>query len=95
MKGKVKSISALGTRGEAKDKVFAAKPDSTGKFVLNRKNKMPTGGAPTNYASNKVFVNTMDEAAVLLATDEYLINLVSDEGTRALRQLKKVSIEYY
>ena len=95
MKGKIKSISATGTHGKAFGKTFTARPNRSGQFVLNRKNKVPVGGKPTNHAVNKVFVGSLDEALELLATDEFLIHLVSDEGTRALRQYKKVKIENY
>ena len=64
-------------------------------IVLNRKNSAPAGGSPTNFAINKVIVSTLDEAAKLLATDEFLIHLVSDENRRALREYKKVKIETY
>lgn len=89
----VKSISAVGTRGEAKGKLFFAKPDASGQYVLNR--KMPSSsGAPTNHATNKVYAASLDEAARLLKTNDYLINVTSLEGIRALRQLSKVQIEY-
>jgi hypothetical protein len=82
----------MGTRGDAKGKLFIAKPDSLGRYVLNRKS--PSNSAnPTNKAVNKRFAKTLDEAADLLRTDNYLINLVSPEGKRALRELKKVRIE--
>lgn len=85
-------ISAVGTRGNAAGKTFEAKPDASGRFVLNR--KKPSGSTtPTNLAVNKVFAASLTEAAELLATDDYLINLVASDGTRALRELKKVRIE--
>lgn len=86
------SISAVGTRGDAKGKVFVAKPDSSGRYVLNR--KKPSGSSnPTNKAINKNYAGSLDEAADLLRTNNYLINLVSPDGKRALRELKKVRIE--
>lgn len=88
----VKSISAIGTRGEAEGKVFTARRDSSGRYVLNRKSGLGTG-APTNYAVNKVYVETLEKAAELLSSDEYLIHLVSDDGKRALREFKMVRIE--
>jgi len=48
----------------------------------------------TNRAENKVYVSDLSEAADLLATNEHLINLVSSDGKRALREFKKVKIEY-
>jgi hypothetical protein len=88
----VKSISAIGTRGEAKGKVFLAKKDALGRFVLNRKASSPGKGNTTNRAENKVYAEDLAEVASLLKTDDYLINLVSDDGKRALRELKKVTI---
>ena len=90
---KVKSITALGTSGSVKGKLFTAKADSQGRFVLNKKTPSPVKGNTTNRAINKAYVSTLCEAANLLATDNYLINLVSSEGSRALRELKKVKIE--
>lgn len=89
----VTRISAVGTRGEAKGQVFAAKPDSNGKFVLNKKKSSPGNGNTTNRAINKHYVGTLTEAAELLATNEYLINLVAPNGKRALREYRKVKIE--
>lgn len=87
----ISKISAIGTRGQAKGKLFIASPDSSGRFVLNR--KQPASAAnPTNRAVNKVYAETLDQAAALLATDEFLINLVSENGKRALREYGKVLI---
>lgn len=92
MTKKVIGISAIGTRGDAAGKLFTAKPESSGRYVLNK--KMPAHLAnPTNKAVNKVFAHDLSETAKMLATDEYLINLVSADGKRALREFKKVSIE--
>ena len=43
------SITAIGTRGDAAGKVFTAKRDSRGKYVLNRK-RFSTSCSPTNHA---------------------------------------------
>jgi hypothetical protein len=86
------SISAIGTSGDAKGKLFVAKPDSSGRYVLNLK-KPSNSVDPTNKAANKVFAASLTEAAQLLATDDYLINLVSSDGKRGLREFKKVRIE--
>lgn len=92
MTGKIIRISAIGTGGSVLGKTFEAKPDSSGRYVLNR--KKPTGSTPaTNMAASKVFAADLTEAAKLLETDEYLINLVGPGGKRALRELKKVRIE--
>lgn len=90
----VTKISAVGTRGDAKGVVFVAKPNPEGKYVLNKKATTPSKGNFTNNAVNKVYVDSLDEAARLLATEEYLINVVSPNGSRALRANKKVIIEY-
>lgn len=92
MTATVFSISAIGTRGAAKGKLFVAKPDASGRYVLNRK-KASSSINPTNKAVNKVFARSLAEAAELLATDDYLINLVSPEGKRALREFRKVRIQ--
>ena len=89
----VKKITAVGTRGDAKGKLFTAKKDSAGYYVLNKK-KSANSLNPTNKAVNKVRVASLDEAAKILSTDEYLINLVSEDEKRALREYKKVYIEY-
>jgi hypothetical protein len=86
-------ISAIGTRGEAEGKTFEAKPDASGRFVLNH--KRPSGSTPaTNNAASKVYVSTLEEAAALLSTNDYLINVISADGKRALREFRKVKIEY-
>ena len=92
MSNQVIRISAKGTAGDAKGKLFEAKPDSMGRYVLNKKSPSSTG-APTNMAVNKVYVANLDEAAKLLATDDYLINLVSRDGSRALREFSTVKID--
>lgn len=92
MTATVIGISAIGTRGDAKGKLFLAKPDSSDRYVLNCK-RPSSSSNPTNMAVNKVFVASLAEAAQLLATDDYLIHLVSPDGKRALRELKKVRIE--
>ena len=88
----VKKISAIGTRGDAKNVEFIAKPDRSGRYVLNKKSSSPAAGNNTNQALNKVYVDTLSEAAAMLATNDYLINLVSPDGKRALRVFSKVSI---
>ena len=90
---RIKKISAIGTRGKAKGREFVAKPDSQNRFVLNKK-KASTSKLSTNMAASKVYASTLDEAYRLLETDQYLINLVCPLGTRALRELAKVSVHY-
>jgi len=94
MSKKVIQISAIGTSGEAKGKVFTANMDSSGRYVLNKKVSSPGKKNTTNRAENKVYVSDLSEAADLLAKNEHLINLVSSDGKRALREFKKVKIEY-
>lgn len=89
----IRSISAVGTKGLAKGKLFLAKPDSKGRYVLNRKTSSPSAGNTTNRSSSKVYVATLGEAIALLETNEYLINLVSEDGKRALREWAKVKID--
>jgi len=87
-------ISAVGTRKGALGKLFIAKADASGRYVLNRKKRVSPTNAPTNKAVNKVYASDLDEAARLLQTDDYLIYLVSVDGQRALRKLKSVQIQY-
>lgn len=90
----VKRLYAIGTRGLAKGKVFEAKRNTNNKYVLNRKNSSYSGD-PTNKAVNKVEVNTLNEAYELLSKDEHLINLTDNNGNRALREFKKVKVEFF
>ncbi len=92
MTARVVRISAVGTRGDACGKLFIAKPDPSGRYVLNKKAATHSSN-PTNKAVNKVYVTTLDEAARLLETDAHLINVVAANGTRALRALSKVTIQ--
>lgn len=92
MSGTVVSITAVGTRGDAKGKLFSARPDSSGRYVLNRR-RPASAVHPTNKAVNKVYAMSLDQAADLLSTGDYLINLVSSDGLRALRELRKVNVE--
>tara|TARA_R110002072_G_scaffold302794_1_gene488768 strand:+ start:5750 stop:6067 length:318 start_codon:yes stop_codon:yes gene_type:complete len=87
----ITKISAYGTRGDAKNYEFIAKPDASGKYVLNKK-VQKNGGNNTNLSKNKIYVDTLTEAANLLSTNGYLINLVVSSGKRALREYKKVKI---
>lgn len=89
----VNKISAIGTRGAVKGSEFKAIKDKNGKYVLNRKTSTPEKGNTTNKAINKIYVDTLTEAANLLSSNEYLINLVADSGVRSLREFKKVTID--
>lgn len=93
MSSKVKSITAIGTHGAVKGKLFTAKKDSQDRFVLNKKAPSPVKGNTTNRAINKVYVASLSKAAELLKTDNYLINLITSDGSRALREFKKIKIE--
>ncbi len=89
--GEVKRIYAVGkVKGEPT--LFTAKHDRYGRYVLNRKKSSPTDGNTTNRAENKVHATTLQEAAELLESGEFLINLVTDKGIRALRSYKSVTI---
>tara|TARA_B110000238_G_C16010354_1_gene388593 strand:- start:395 stop:676 length:282 start_codon:yes stop_codon:yes gene_type:complete len=87
----VKKISAIGTRGDAKNVEFIAKPGRRGRYVLNKKSSSPAAGNNTNQALNKVYVGTLSEAAAMLATNDYLINLVSPDGKRVFSKVSIVS----
>lgn len=91
--GKIKRIYALGkVRGQTT--VFTARHNNSGKYVLNRKATSPTKGNTTNRAENKVLVSTLQEAASLLESGDYLINLVTDKGIRGLRSHTAAIIEH-
>ncbi|MHA7855336.1 hypothetical protein [Marinobacter shengliensis] len=91
--GEVKRIYAIGkVKGEPT--LFTAKHDRSGRYVLNRKKSSPTAGNTTNRAANKVYAATLKEAAELLESGEFLINLVTDKGIRALRSYKSVTIDF-
>ncbi|MAC32063.1 MAG: hypothetical protein CME38_00470 [Haliea sp.] len=92
MTSKIISITAVGTRGDAKGQVFTAKRDRDRAYVLNRKVSAPSEGNRTNRAVNKVRVDSLDEAYELLSTDQYLINLTGPGGKRALREFAKVVV---
>ncbi|MBM7038221.1 hypothetical protein [Vibrio ulleungensis] len=91
---KISKIYAYGTSGEAKGIEFVAKRDRHGRYVANRKRSSATS-SPTNKAANKVYRDTLDEIYALLLTDDYVINLVSPTGSRALRSLSKVKVDYF
>ena len=55
----IKAITAFGTRG-LEDVLFIAKPDRTGRYVLNK--KQPSNAKhPTNKAVNKVYARVLGE----------------------------------
>ena len=92
-RGEIKRIYAIGkVKGEPTP--FTAKHDRSGRYVLNRKKSSPTAGNTTNRAENKVYVATLREAAELIESGEFLINLVTDKGIRALRSYKSVTIDF-
>ena len=90
----VTSISATGSSKSALGKLFIAKPDASGRYVLNSKKSAAASGTSTNYAINKIYALDLTEAARLLQTDEYLIDLKGVDGQRALRARDSVKIEY-
>jgi|GEM_PF-1787945 len=91
-RGEIKRIYAIGkVKGEPT--LFTAKHDRSGRYVLNRKNSSPTAGNTTNRAENKVYAATLREAAELLESGEFLINVVTENGVRALRSYRSVVVE--
>lgn len=90
---KIIKISAVGTSGKVAGIEAIAKRDANGKFVLNRK-KASTSSSNTNLAENKIYVDTLEEAYNYLQTNQFLINLIYPNGSRALRQLSRVEVEY-
>jgi hypothetical protein len=92
LSGYVTRISAIGTRGHARDMVFIAKRNSAGRYVLHRKTPSHASNA-TNTVPNKVYVDSLDDAARLLETDDYVMNVVASDGQRALRELKNITIQ--
>jgi hypothetical protein len=87
----ITKISAYGTRGKAAGLEFVAKKNAQGKYELNQ--KIPsTSATKTNYAVNKVYVDTLDQAWQLLQKDGHLINLKGPTG-RALRNVKSIQVE--
>lgn len=90
--GKIKRIYAIG-KVKGQPALFTAKHDRSGRYVLNQKTSSLTRGNTTNRAENKVYVPTLREAAALLESGDYLINMVTGTGVRALRSHKSVTIE--
>jgi transposase-like protein len=90
---RISKLYAIGTRGKAAGLEFVAKKNANGKYVLNK--KVPsTSASSTNYAVNKVSVDTLDEAWELLKNDQYLINVTGPTNSRALRKLSAIKVEY-
>ncbi|HFX6305142.1 hypothetical protein [Acinetobacter nosocomialis] len=94
MKKSVKRLWAYGSRGSVKGDIFEARKDSNGKYILNLKQSSFSLN-PTNKAINKVAVENLTEAYDLLSTDLYSINLTNEKGQRALREYKKVIVEFF
>ncbi|MBB6055651.1 hypothetical protein [Tolumonas osonensis] len=90
----IREIYALGTYGKVKGKKFKARKNSKGFYILNKKAK-EDGVNTTNRAKNIVLVETLEDALILLKTNDYLINLVCDDNTRALREYTKVVVDFY
>lgn len=90
---KVKSIWAMGTSGAVEGLTFYAKPNRSGKYVLNKK---AVAGAKhaTNKLQQKVYVDSLCEAWELLQHDKHLINLTGPSGERALRQKSAVQASF-
>ena len=90
----IREIYSFGTRGKVKGKKFKARKNGKGFYVLNKKAKEGRSNT-TNRAKNIVLVETLEDAFNLLKTNDYLINLVCDDNSRALREHSKVLVEFY
>lgn len=90
----IREIYSFGTRGKVKGKRFKAKKNSKGFYVLNKKAKEDRVHT-TNRSKNIVLVETLEDALNLLKTNDYLINLVCEDNTRALREHSKILIDFY
>jgi hypothetical protein len=91
MKARVKAIYAFGTRGDQVNVRFEAKAEPCGGYALHRKVRK-TSVNQTNKAENKVIVSSLDEAAELVRTGDFLISLKQGKGPRSLRDHKKLMI---
>lgn len=90
----IKNLYAIGTRGRAFGKVFKAKKNKNSKYVLNiRRGAYALN--PTNYAINKVELDTLEEVYEVLKKEQHVINVTDDSGNRALRNFKSIKVEYF
>ncbi|WP_179998987.1 hypothetical protein [Acinetobacter sp. YH12239] len=90
----IKNLYAIGTRGGAFGKVFKAKKNKNSKYVLNiRRGAYALN--PTNYAINKVELDTLEEVYEVLKQEQHVINVTDDSGNRALLNFKSIKVEYF
>lgn len=93
MPTKIKSITAIGTRGKVKGKHFFA-IRRNGKFVLHSEALAAKSGKATRFAVNQVLVDSLEDAAALLHAGGYHIRLYNDEYNQwNLRTATEVRIE--
>ncbi|WP_146093451.1 hypothetical protein [Xanthomonas pisi] len=74
----VKEIRATGTSGEVAGKPFFAVARG-GKYTLHSEDLAAKSGKPLRYGVNKVLVDTLEEAADLLATGSFHIRVYNAE----------------
>lgn len=74
MPRRVLAIKAKGTRGKVKGLDFFAE-SRRGKYVLHSEHRAKVSGKPLRFAANKVLVDSLDEAAKLLASGGYHIRV--------------------
>lgn len=88
----VKAIRATGTSGKVAGKPFVAVA-SAGKYTLHSEELAAKSGRPLRYAVNKVLVETLEEAAHLLATGGFHIRVYNAEHKQSnLRASHQVEI---
>jgi hypothetical protein len=88
----IKAISATGTSGKVSGKPFFAVARA-GKYTLHSKDLSAKSGKPLRFGVNRVLVDTLDEAADLLATGGFHIRLYNAEHKQSnLRAPHQVEI---
>lgn len=94
MPRKVVAIRTVGTRGKVAGKPFLAE-SRDGKYVLHSEHLAAKTGKATRFAVNKVFVNSLDEAADLLHRGGYHIRVYNREHNQwNLRMYSELQIIY-
>lgn len=94
MNSPIKRLYAVGTKGKAKGVTFEAKKNSLEKFVLNIK-KVADSESTEVKPSNKIMVDTLEEAYALLKQEGHSLNMASKDGQRTLCELSKIKVEYF
>jgi len=88
----IRAIYAFGKQKEREHVRFDAIEEPGGGYALHRKVRSATGNS-TNKAENKVLVASLDEAAALVRSGEFLISLKPAKGPRSLRDHKRLVFE--